>query len=1044
MPGGTGRNGKPDRRLRDANGSFGSRFRSAGHKPNAWMAEKRAKDPRRDICLRHNSFFSWRPKMGNRSYLYITSRPDAPEDRREIAEANNNIPRLWHVLLASGQVAAPIADQRVFADAGTPNFAADAGIALARFRLLAEALQQHPLIDTLPALPRHLRAIAAFLEQCLDEHEAPGRRFFSANLDQYSWLFDMPPEEFVVRQQHDFDATWAAIEQAIAGHDSFALETALGMAGDEAFANWDNWCWSFGLGGFGDYHDYFRNCDDEPRDEEFADFVPQPDPWEIARENDLGLNRQRYAENGLAGVRQVDDDDQPGQILLPAEYEDIWPADENPREELWIRREQLIGLLHLDADGSATTLFEPCLEETWHFSGDLAVVQQNGKMGMLRRDGSWFLPPSFDELWDYAEGYASAREGELIGYLDRRGEWAIPPRFDAVGDFNAAGLAAVTEAGRDGLLRSDGSYAAAPLYDELDWDEELAAWRIRQGDRHGLLQADGSPCLAAEWDEIGCPDERAAIIVVRRGEHYGVFDRAGRQCLPCRYRDVQLRTHNLDDQPPPPAAATQFAVGTESGRGLVDGSGHELIPCRFDDIDELAAQWHDGEVCRSRELLLVQEAGEPPQVGVWNLKTGRQCVPCAYLAIAPFYVDPAGPPLLLVVPAGETPPAASPFGVLDADGRSLIPAEYRWLVEDHGSSADSALEHTRYALTRVFRSKEAFLAQPMNDDEVVWLMPDGRRFGFVDKLAADYAAGDNAAALRLGRALRDGDGIPDDDEQAIVWLERAASGADHPGRPAAMAELAMLLGEDQDPASQARARQLLEQALAEGGDWPTASARNWLGHMQLNGLGGPSDYAAACHQFRLAAEQGNPYADYNLGLCLENGWGMARNPQQAMHRFQKAEQHGVADAAHRAGLLLEQLAHGKPERKRQRELEKAAACQRREIANPNSASIGESCAALARLLQDSGVPPGSPDELPATLEKGAHAGNEECRQKLLALLEKPDSPWQDASRAAHWQEQDAAPPEQRAAPAAKIRPPRWLPYFMLLMIVLLLYRCAGT
>ncbi|MFZ2268913.1 MAG: SEL1-like repeat protein [Azonexus sp.] len=988
--------------------------------------------------------------MGNRSYLYLTSRQNDPEDRREVAEANNNIPRLWHVLLANGQAAAPITDQRVFGDAGTPNIAADAQAALARFRQLVEALQQHPLIDKLPALPRHLRAVAAFLEQCLAEHEVAVELFFSANLDEYSWFYDMPAEEFIVRQQQEFNATWAAIEQAIAHQDSFALEKALGMAGDEACENWQSWCWDFGLGGLGAYHPYFRNCDDEPREEEFADFVPQPDPWEIARENDLSLDRQRFAENGLFGVRQLDADEEPGKTLLPAEYEGIWPADEDPRAELWVRRGGLIGLLHLAADGTATTLLEPCLEEAWHFSDDLAVVQQDGLMGMLRRDGSWFLLPSFDDLWDYDQGHATARTGELLGYLDRQGAWAIPPRFEAAGNFTENGLAAVTEGGRDGLLRTDGSYAAAPLYDELEWAEEFSGWRLSRQDKHGLLQADGSPWLAAEWDEISCPDERAAIVVVQRGEHCGVFDRAGRQCLPCVYLSINLRDHNLDDVPPPSPGELQFAVGTASGRGLLDGNGRELIPCHYDDIDELPSQWQDNHVSRSRELLLVQTAGDPPPVGIWNLKSKRQCIPCAYLAVAPFYVEPTGTPLLLVVQAGEiageatgeTPPAASCFGVLDADGQTLIPAEYRWLVENHGAFSDSAIEHTRYALTRAFRTNEAFLAQPMAGEEVVWLMPDGRRFGFVEKLAADYAAGDLAAALRLGRALRDGDGVADDAEQAVVWLERAAGSAEQPGLPAAMADLAILLAEDQDPARQTRARQLLEQALARGGDWPTRSARNWLGYMQLNGIGGPQDYPGACRQFQLAAEQGDHHATYNLGLCLENGWGIAPNPQQAMHKYQQAEQHGVADAAHRAGLLLEQFATGKPERKRQRELAKAADCQRREIRNPDSTTLGESCAALARLLQDAGVSPSHPDELAEILETGAQAGHPECLEKLLARLEAPDSPWHDASRAAHWRQQGAA--TQTAEPAPEIRAPRWLPYFMLAMLVLLLYRCSGS
>jgi len=975
--------------------------------------------------------------MGNRSYLYVTRHPDDPDDSREIAEANNTIPRLWHVLLAEGEVAAPIEYQRVFANAGTPNFAADVRAALARFGKLAGALQEHPLIDALPALPRHLRAVTAYLEQCVAALPGTGEAMFSANLDEYSWFYDMPNEEFVVMQQGEFNATWAAIAQAIDRQDSLALEKALGFTEEGAFENWENWCWEFGLGGFAFYHRYFRNCDDEPCAEEFADFVPQPDAWEIARENDLGLGRQRFCENGLCGVRRVDDDDQPLAVLLPPEWDALWPADERPREELWVRRGEQIGLLRLSRDGAATLLLEPCLGTVWDFSDDLAVVEMGGKVGLLDRDGRWFSPPAFDELWDYENGFACARQGELIGYLDSHGEWAIPPRFQQADNFTAEGLAPVCEGGRHGLLRTDGSYAAGAEYDALEWDDEISGWRIGRDDKLGLLHADGSPWLAAEWDEIVCPDSRAGVLSVCREAHWGVVDRQGRSCLPCIYQSLNLRTHNLDDEPPPSPAELQFAVGREPGRGLVAGDGRELIPCRFEDIDELASQWDEGRICRSRDLLLVQAAGEPARLGVWNLGTGRLEIPCLYAAIAPFYVEAGAAPWLLVVLAGDTPPEASPFGILDGMGGSLFAPEYRWLVGNHGGSTDGAIEQTRYALSRAFRANEAFLAQPLEGDEVVWLMPDGRRFAFVEKLAADHAAGDLQAAYRLGTAYRDGDGITADRELAIAWLGRAAAGnTGQPGLPEAMADLAVLLADDDNPAGHARARELFEQALARPGNWPTASARNWLGHMQLNGYGGPQDYPAAYRQFQLAAEQGNPYALYNLGLCLENGWGIEANPQQAMHKFQKAADRGVADAAHRAGLLQASLAAGKPEKKQRRELARAADNHRRELGIAGSSSIGESCLALARLLQESGVAPSHADELPEVLETGAQAGNEACRERLLSLLDNPDSPWHDPARAARWRQQESA--------AQEIGAPRWLPYVMLVIAVLLLYRCSGA
>ena len=100
--------------------------------------------------------------MGNRSYLYLVS-ADAEDHRVRFAEANNNFPSLWQILLASGEAAPAITDQRVFGDAGTDNLAADADSALERLRSLAEFVREHPLLDQQPLLPLQFEALLAHL-----------------------------------------------------------------------------------------------------------------------------------------------------------------------------------------------------------------------------------------------------------------------------------------------------------------------------------------------------------------------------------------------------------------------------------------------------------------------------------------------------------------------------------------------------------------------------------------------------------------------------------------------------------------------------------------------------------------------------------------------------------------------------------------------------------------------------------------------------------------------------------------------------------------
>ena len=66
--------------------------------------------------------------------------------------------------------------------------------------------------------------------------------------------------------------------------------------------------------------------------------------------------------------------------------------------------------------------------------------------------------------------------------------------------------------------------------------------------------------------------------------------------------------------------------------------------------------------------------------------------------------------------------------------------------------------------------------------------------------------------------------------------------------------------------------------LAEQGD---AYAQFNLGLMYGNGLGVPQDYKEAEKWYRLSAEQGHPEAQYNLGQMYRRGQGVQQDYKEA-------------------------------------------------------------------------------------------------------------------------------------------------------------------
>ncbi len=109
---------------------------------------------------------------------------------------------------------------------------------------------------------------------------------------------------------------------------------------------------------------------------------------------------------------------------------------------------------------------------------------------------------------------------------------------------------------------------------------------------------------------------------------------------------------------------------------------------------------------------------------------------------------------------------------------------------------------------------------------------------------------------------QDGEGVPKDDKQAVVWYRKAA-----------------------------------EQGHID--------AQSKLGFMYKYGLG-VKDEQQAVVWFRKAAEQGHAGAQLFLGMIYENGEGVPKDEQQAVEWYRKAAEQGHASAQESLGVMYAQ------------------------------------------------------------------------------------------------------------------------------------------
>mgnify|MGYP003553681214 CR=1 FL=1 len=125
-------------------------------------------------------------------------------------------------------------------------------------------------------------------------------------------------------------------------------------------------------------------------------------------------------------------------------------------------------------------------------------------------------------------------------------------------------------------------------------------------------------------------------------------------------------------------------------------------------------------------------------------------------------------------------------------------------------------------------------------------------------------AGDASAEFALGVFYKNGEGVPENQHEAVAWYRKAAE----QGHP---------------------------------------SAQLNLGLMYYNGQGVPQDHREAVAWYRKAAEQDFSAAQNGLGVLHEHGLGVAANPVLAYMLYNLASAQGYKLAADNRNRIIDRL-----------------------------------------------------------------------------------------------------------------------------------------
>jgi uncharacterized protein len=155
--------------------------------------------------------------------------------------------------------------------------------------------------------------------------------------------------------------------------------------------------------------------------------------------------------------------------------------------------------------------------------------------------------------------------------------------------------------------------------------------------------------------------------------------------------------------------------------------------------------------------------------------------------------------------------------------------------------------------------------------------------------------GNSKAQFELGVMYEKGQGVPQDDKEAVKWYRLAAE----QGFASAQFNLGVMYAKGQGvPQDDKEAVKWYRLAAEQG----FASAQFNLGLMYHKGQGVPQDNKEAVRWWKLAAEQGFANAQYNLGYIYDNGEGVTQDYKEAVKWYRLAAEQGLANAQSNLGM----------------------------------------------------------------------------------------------------------------------------------------------
>ncbi|OJV40678.1 MAG: hypothetical protein BGO29_05570 [Bacteroidales bacterium 36-12] len=228
-------------------------------------------------------------------------------------------------------------------------------------------------------------------------------------------------------------------------------------------------------------------------------------------------------------------------------------------------RMALLGRSYIDITGKTTFDLPPQYEKGSNFyPNGVAIVLQNGKMGLIDTIGQEILAPKYDIIYAFQEELAVMQLNNKKGIIDMAGKEIVEPNYDELA-IQRDGIL-VKQDGKVGLIDKTGKEIVAPKYDEVAIQRDGIL--VKQDGKVGLIDMTGKEIVAPKYD--GITIEKDKILVKQNGK-IGLIDKTGKEIVAPKYDGVEGEFYG-----------GAMRVTLNNRTGFVDKTGREIIPPRYE------------------------------------------------------------------------------------------------------------------------------------------------------------------------------------------------------------------------------------------------------------------------------------------------------------------------------------------------------------------------------------------------------------------------------------------------------------------------------